>query len=135
MSVSLRLLLLLLLLCSVRSHSTASVDARILVPLAQYEVDHNHIYWNPHVDKANIASYDYSALLYLNSQGEDFDGGDFAFLDLDDDVIIAPMKGRLLTFTSGLENLHQVREVTRGTRTVLAMWFTCSKEHVYKESD
>ena len=41
--------------------------------------------------------------------------------------------GRLVTFTSGLENLHRVREVTKGTRFVLAMWFTCSAKHEYEE--
>ena len=28
-----------------------------------------------------MASYDYAALLYLNTQGEHFEGGDFAFVD------------------------------------------------------
>ena len=98
-----------------------------------FEVNHTHVYWNAHVDKANIASYDYSALLYLNSQGDGFMGGDFAFIDDDDDKTVAPIAGRLLMFTSGLENLHQVREVTKGTRYVLAMWFTCSSAHQYRE--
>ena len=31
------------------------------------DVEPGHRYWNAHVDKANRASYDYSALLYLNS--------------------------------------------------------------------
>ena len=97
-----------------------------------YEVNHTHAYWNPHVDKANIASYDYSALLYLNAQGDAFEGGDFAFVDEEDDKTVAPRAGRLLTFTSGLENLHQVREVTKGSRLVLAMWFTCSEQHQYR---
>ena len=38
-----------------------------LVPEDGMDVDPGHRYWNPHVDKANRASYDYSALLYLNS--------------------------------------------------------------------
>ena len=33
------------------------------------------------VDRANVSSYDYSAVLYLNMQGESFEGGDFAFVD------------------------------------------------------
>ena len=98
-----------------------------------FEVNHTHVYWNAHVDKANIASYDYSALLYLNTQGDGFTGGDFAFIDDDDDKTVAPIAGRLLMFTSGLENLHQVREVTKGARYVLAMWFTCSSAHQYRE--
>ena len=34
--------------------------------------------------QANIPTYDYSALLYLNSQGDGFMGGDFAFIDDDE---------------------------------------------------
>eukprot|EP00750_Incisomonas_marina_P014994 INCI18048.1.p1 GENE.INCI18048.1~~INCI18048.1.p1 ORF type:complete len:436 (-),score=84.22 INCI18048.1:545-1741(-) len=32
----------------------------------EWDMDPNHKYWNAHIDKANIASYDYSALLYLS---------------------------------------------------------------------
>uniref|UniRef100_A0A7S1EDK5 Fe2OG dioxygenase domain-containing protein n=2 Tax=Hemiselmis andersenii TaxID=464988 RepID=A0A7S1EDK5_HEMAN len=104
-------------------------------PKDEWDVDPNHVYWNPHVDKANIPTYDYSALLYLNTLGDDFEGGEFAFLDDDADRIVQPRAGRLLLFPSGPENLHQVREVTRGTRYVLAMWFTCSKQHQYTDDD
>jgi len=86
-------------------------------------------YWKPHVDKANVPSYDYSALLYLSTKGEHFEGGDFAFLDAGQHVIVEPRRGRLLTFTSGLENVHEVRKVTAGTRFALAMWFTLSESH------
>eukprot|EP01047_Picozoa_sp_COSAG01_P074328 COSAG01_NODE_12388_length_1749_cov_1.274545_2_plen_59_part_00 len=37
-------------------------------------MDPGHVYWTAHVDKANIATYDYSALLYLNTQDVDFTG-------------------------------------------------------------
>ena len=40
---------------------------------------------------------------------------------------VEPMSGRLVLFTSGSENLHQVKRVTRGTRFVMSMWFTCNK--------
>jgi uncharacterized lipoprotein YehR (DUF1307 family) len=97
-----------------------------------WEMNHSHVYWNAHVDKANIASYDYSALVYLNNIGEDFKGGSFAFIDRDDvDRIVEPQCGRLLMFSSGFENLHRVEKVTEGTRYVLAMWFTCSAQHSY----
>lgn len=98
----------------------------------EWEADAAYDYSTPHVDKANIASYDYSALLYLNTGGGiDFSGGDFAFLDEDADHTVVPAEGRLVMFTSGYENLHQVRNVTAGTRYVLAMWFTCSAEHAF----
>ena len=98
-------------------------------------MDRNHIYWNAHVDKANIPTYDYSALLYLNTHGADFAGGELAFLDDDADRIVEPRAGRLVTFTSGPENLHRVRRVSRGRRYVLAMWFTCSGRHKYRDDD
>ncbi|CAK0861302.1 unnamed protein product [Prorocentrum cordatum] len=91
--------------------------------------EEEHVYWNAHVDKANVASYDYAALLYLSTQGEHHEGGDFAFIDADVDCVVSPRRGRLLAFTAGPENLHQVRRVTRGTRFVLAMWFTLSEKH------
>ena len=98
----------------------------------EWEMDPNYIYSNPHVDKANIASYDYSALLYFNSgEGVDFSGGDFTFMDPDADNVITPLSGRLVTFTSGFENPHRVEIVQHGTRLTLAMWFTCSKQHAY----
>ena len=40
---------------------------------------------------------------------------------------VEPMAGRLVVFTSGRENLHQVKKVTSGTRYVMSMWFTCNK--------
>eukprot|EP00747_Dinoflagellata_sp_TGD_P024462 gnl/TRDRNA2_/TRDRNA2_130563_c0_seq1.p1 gnl/TRDRNA2_/TRDRNA2_130563_c0~~gnl/TRDRNA2_/TRDRNA2_130563_c0_seq1.p1 ORF type:complete len:497 (-),score=56.89 gnl/TRDRNA2_/TRDRNA2_130563_c0_seq1:239-1729(-) len=85
-------------------------------------------YWTGHVDKANIEAYDYAALLYLNTQGEHFKGGDFVFVDPDEDLLISPRLGRLVTFTGGPENLHQVRKVTSGARFVLAMWFELLSE-------
>eukprot|EP00960_Hanusia_phi_P013070 381926-Hanusia_phi.AAC.2 len=105
------------------------------VPKDDWEMDPNHIYWNAHVDKANIPTYDYSALLYLNDCHEDFEGGEFEFIDDDVNRVIEPRAGRLLMFTSGPENLHRVRKVTKGTRYVLAMWFTCSEIHQYQDDD
>ena len=104
-------------------------------PDDEWEMDRGHIYWNAHVDKANIATYDYSALLYLNNFGTDFEGGEFEFIDDDANRVVEPRRGRLITFTSGPENLHRVRRVDRGTRYVLAMWFTCSERHQYRDDD
>jgi hypothetical protein len=96
----------------------------------KWEVNHDHVYWNAHVDKANIASYDYSALLYLNGN---FEGGHFSFVDSDVDRWVQPKCGRLLAFSSGFENLHRVEKVLSGKRFVLAMWFTCSEKHGYQK--
>jgi len=96
------------------------------------QIDQNHDSANPHVDKANIASYDWSALLYLNSVGEDFVGGELAFHDTDEDRIVRPLAGRLVAFSSGLENLHRVLPMQWGKRYVLSMWFTCSQRHAHQ---
>jgi predicted 2-oxoglutarate/Fe(II)-dependent dioxygenase YbiX len=79
--------------------------------------------YGPHVDKANQPQYDISALLYLGTAGEDFEGGLFAFNDHDCDRLVAPVAGRMLAFGSGFENLHQVRPVRSGERFVLSVWF------------
>lgn len=80
-------------------------------------------YWAPHMDKSNVITWDHSGVLYLTTKGEHFEGGNFAFLDQDEDVLVEPREGRLITFTSGPENLHQVRKVTSGTRYNLALFF------------
>ena len=101
----------------------------------EWEMERGHVYWNAHVDKANIATYDYSALLYLNEFGTDFEGGEFEFVDDDANRMVQPRAGRLILFTSGPENLHRVRRVVSGTRYVLAMWFTCSQQHQYSDDE
>ena len=50
----------------------------------------SYAYSVAHVDRANVASYDYSAVLYLNGKGSDgdLDGGDFCFVyDAGDEVV------------------------------------------------
>ena len=129
-----------------------------LVPDDGMDVSPGHAYAKPHVDKANRASYDYSALLYINSHcswasstdgggGEagdcayedasmpDFDGGRFAWLDESRDLVVEPRGGRLLAFTGGLENLHHGQKVLAGTRYVMGFWFTCHPELEYKDDD
>ncbi|XP_027714257.1 prolyl 3-hydroxylase 1-like [Vombatus ursinus] len=72
---------------------------------------------------------DYSAILYLNG---DFDGGNFYFTELDAKTVTAevqPQCGRAVGFTSGAENPHGVRAVTRGQRCAIALWFTLDPRH------
>ena len=79
--------------------------------------------YGPHVDKANMPSYDVSALLYLNTAGIDYDGGLFAFIDEDADRLIRPHAGMLVAFHSDFKNLHHVRPVAAGDRFVLSLWY------------
>lgn len=113
-------------------HDSGALLTRLVAdaPDDAWELNRSHVYWNAHVDKANIPSYDWSALLYLRAPSE---GGAFAFVDRDADRVVEPRCGRLLSFSSGLENLHRVERVVRGSRLVLAMWFTCSPRHSYSE--
>ena len=80
-----------------------------------------------HVDRANVASYDYSAVLYLNSKGGGFEGGDFRFVDATNDEVLEPRAGRCVLFPSGFENLHRVCAVSKGTRYALAAWLTLTE--------
>lgn len=72
---------------------------------------------------------DYSAILYLN---RDFDGGNFYFTELDAKTVTAevqPQCGRAVGFSSGTENPHGVKAVTRGQRCAIALWFTLDPRH------
>ena len=84
-----------------------------------------------HVDRANVASYDYSAVLYLNGKQQEggssagcFRGGDFCFVDDGGDEVVEPRPGRCVLFPSGFEQLHRVCRVEGGNRFALAVWFT-----------
>lgn len=81
----------------------------------------------PHIDKANVASYDYSAVLWLNACGTEtcrFEGGEFCFVDPGRNEVIQPDMGRCVLFPSGSAHLHQVQKVSARTRWALAVWFT-----------
>nr|XP_056721515.1 prolyl 3-hydroxylase 1 [Euleptes europaea] len=72
---------------------------------------------------------DYSAILYLNG---DFEGGAFYFTELDARTITAevqPQCGRAVGFSSGSENPHGVKAVTKGQRCAIALWFTLDPRH------
>ncbi|XP_022431155.1 prolyl 3-hydroxylase 1 [Delphinapterus leucas] len=72
---------------------------------------------------------DYSAILYLNA---DFDGGNLFFTELDAKTVTAevqPQCGRAVGFSSGTENPHGVKAVTRGQRCAIALWFTLDARH------
>lgn len=74
---------------------------------------------------------DYSAILYLNG---DFEGGEFVFTEMDAKTVTASIKpkcGRMVGFSSGGENPHGVKAVTRGQRCAVAVWFTL--DPLYRE--
>lgn len=63
----------------------------------------------------------YSALLYMSNYNEDFDGGTIYFPN--QNIEIKPTKGLLVYFKGDLEHIHEVREVTRGERYAIVMFF------------
>ncbi|KAG9482355.1 hypothetical protein GDO78_011182 [Eleutherodactylus coqui] len=76
---------------------------------------------------------DYSAILYLNG---DFEGGHFYFTELDAKTVTAEVKpqcGRMVGFSSGSENPHGVKAVTKGQRCAVALWFTLDPRHNERE--
>jgi hypothetical protein len=84
-------------------------------------------YWHLHADKNNTEHYDVSALVYLSTAGEEFEGGVFEFHDANDVVTaLRPEAGMFLTFRSGPENAHRVTRVTQGVRLAFSTWWTCA---------
>ena len=84
-------------------------------------------YWHLHVDKTTYPEFHYTSLLYLTDHGDDFEGGEFVFVDGHDKLnrTVQPRMGRVSVFTSGIENKHYVERVTKGTRYALTIGFTC----------
>ncbi|XP_019396904.1 PREDICTED: prolyl 3-hydroxylase 1 [Crocodylus porosus] len=76
---------------------------------------------------------DYSAILYLNG---DFEGGAFYFTEMDaktETAEVRPQCGRAVGFSSGSENPHGVKAVTKGQRCAIALWFTLDPRHSERE--
>lgn len=100
----------------------------------------NDEYWHSHVDKLQYGSFIYTALLYLNERGVDFEGGQLTFdapstgggapHEQTGATVLArvsPKPGRLVLFSSGHEHPHHVTEVTAGTRFAVTIAFTCDE--------
>ena len=74
-------------------------------------------------------------MLYLSTQGVEFEGGSFAFVDKapptgstaagSSTVLheLSPRLGTAVAFSSGWENMHQVGPLQRGTRFAMPMFF------------
>lgn len=48
------------------------------------------------------------------------------------DHSVSPIAGRMVSFTSGFENPHQVQPVTGGKRYALSVWFTTDRADAYQ---
>jgi len=103
------------------SHINASKEAKTM---------HDE-YWHSHTDTEQYGTFAYTALLYLATQHEDFEGGTFIFEDVIDEhlhQLVEPRVGRLVMFSSEAENPHRVEKVTKGVRLALTAAFTCNAE-------
>ena len=81
-------------------------------------------------DEAACDGFHYSCVLYLSTQGEDFEGGSFTFNDPADGAgggrvlsPLAPSAGTAVVFSSGWENIHGIRRVSRGRRWAMTSMF------------
>lgn len=68
-----------------------------------------------------------TGILYLNTGGTDFAGGEIAFPQFG--LTITPKPGLLVSFPCGWEYRHQVPAVTRGERHALVFWTTRDPKH------
>eukprot|EP00878_Enallax_costatus_P047130 GHUV01057534.1.p1 GENE.GHUV01057534.1~~GHUV01057534.1.p1 ORF type:complete len:186 (+),score=50.88 GHUV01057534.1:180-737(+) len=80
--------------------------------------------WHHDDNREYLSQRHFSAVLYLNTQGQDFTGGTFSFQSGPPPLHILPAAGTLLVYTADDRNVHRVEEVTAGERLTLTMWFT-----------
>ena len=91
---------------------------------------HADNYWIDDPEKPHYTSHrDYSAVLYLN---ENYIGGRTFFLE--DNYNVVPKTGKLILFTSGKDHIHGVNEVISGSRYTMALWFTKTRDKLFKIS-
>jgi hypothetical protein len=106
-----------------------SIHAQRWVPggYAPYHSDNSDMEGNPTAWRDNK----YVAILYLNTE---YEGGLLEFRD--HDISIKPDAGELLVFPGGIENVHQVTEITDGLRyTIVAFWDYETQEYSIEEMD
>ena len=75
----------------------------------------------------------YSAILYLNTSGNDFHGGHINFLEIRQEIV--PKEGLLIGFPSNHNFLHETTPVTQSNRFSISLWMTSNKEHIEKWKD
>jgi Rps23 Pro-64 3,4-dihydroxylase Tpa1-like proline 4-hydroxylase len=79
----------------------------------------NHSIYNDKPNNEDEES-EWSAILYLNECGKDYEGGQIRFPK--QDLTIAPKAGMLVLFEGTLEYPHEVLEVTSGHRRTLVLF-------------
>ena len=86
-----------------------------------------------HGDTNTDEMFIYTTILYLSQHGDDVVGGETGIADEVDALSrqvtaglrVQPSVGRLLVFSAGAENMHEMLPVTHGQRIAVQMWFAC----------
>jgi predicted 2-oxoglutarate/Fe(II)-dependent dioxygenase YbiX len=81
--------------------------------------EENHTPWRTHV-----------GLLYLNTAGSDFQGGDLLLPEIGQ--TISPRSGLFVSFPSGRRHQHQVTTIELGARLSFVVWFTRNTDRCEK---
>lgn len=68
-----------------------------------------------------LKDLEFSALLYLNNSGVDYDGGQVEFPN--QKITVTPQAGKLVFFRGDIDHPHQVFEVTAGKRYTLVLFY------------
>lgn len=83
-----------------------------------------------HVDEGLSNDFHFSSVVWLGESGKDFDSGALAIYHNRTIpwLLVEPMVGRAAFFSSGWENVHGVKVVSRGTRWSLTVVFMVHDE-------
>jgi Rps23 Pro-64 3,4-dihydroxylase Tpa1-like proline 4-hydroxylase len=82
-------------------------------------------FFKTHMDDCAAHSRTVSAIVYFN---EDYEGGEIEFPNFD--VFYKPKSGDVLVFPSAFTYIHNVREITSGTRYAAVNWFSYAKRSI-----
>mmetsp|Transcript_11866 Transcript_11866/g.27155 ORF Transcript_11866/g.27155 Transcript_11866/m.27155 type:complete len:179 (-) Transcript_11866:196-732(-) len=88
-----------------------------------------------HGDTNTDEMFIFTAILYLSQHGVDCIGGETGIADamapgdtvgrVELGLRVQPSVGRLLLFSSGAENMHEMLTLQSGERVAVQMWFAC----------
>lgn len=80
---------------------------------------------NYHCDESLAPHFHFSSIVWLNEHGADFGGGELEFLHNRTWawMVVEPAVGRAAFFSSGWENVHGIKPLTRGQRWALSVPF------------
>ncbi|KAL5553328.1 hypothetical protein UlMin_040729 [Ulmus minor] len=84
--------------------------------------------WHSDDNRPYLKQRDFSAVCYLNSYGDDFNGGLFHFQDGEPPTVV-PLCGDVVIYTADDHNVHSVDEIIDGERLTLALWFSRDSSH------